>query len=266
MSKYIWNAEDYEKHSLGQQKWAKELLAKLNLKGTEKILDLGCGDGKITVEIAKRLNSGSVVGVDNSSAMIDLATRHYPTNKYPNLSFKVMDATNLTFEEYFDVIFSNATLHWVKNHKPVVDGLYRSLKPNGKILLQMGGKGNAATILQIIEELQTSDEWEKYFTNFEFPYGFLSVEEYEMLLNTSGFSINRVELIPKDMVHDGIIGLEGWIRTTWLPYTKQIPEEKTAQFISSISAKYIKRIPIDSNGKVHVSMIRIEVDAIKKDS
>jgi trans-aconitate 2-methyltransferase len=159
MSTYNWNAEDYEKHSQSQQQWARELTGKLSLKGGEDVLDLGCGDGKVTAEIARALRNGTVIGVDNSESMIRLATKRYPTSVYANLSFKVMDASNLTFEGCFDVIFSNAALHWVKNHKPLVEGLYKYLKPGGKILLQMGGRGNARHIVSVLTEIQSLPAW-----------------------------------------------------------------------------------------------------------
>ena len=154
MNTYNWNAKDYEKNSQTQQKWARELIEKLSLKGTEKVLDVGCGDGKVTAEIANSVCDGLVIGVDSSRTMIELASEQYPSSIYPNLSFKIMDASNLSFEECFDIVFSNAALHWVKNHKPVVEGLFKSLKPGGKILLQMGGKGNARHVLSIVEEIQ----------------------------------------------------------------------------------------------------------------
>lgn len=113
-------------------------------------------------------------------------------------------------------------------------------------------------------EIQAADEWKQYFTGFEFPYGFLGIEEYRELLVESGFRINRVELIQKDMEHEGKSGLGGWIRTTWLPYTERIPEEKREQFINALSSRYIKRVPLDSHGKVHVAMVRIEVEAEKR--
>ncbi len=91
----------------------------------------------------------------------------------------------------------------------------------------MGGEGNAAVILSILDELQTSNEWKRYFTDFDFPYGFYGIEKYKRLLDESGFSINRVELIQKDMEHDGKSGLEGWIRTTWLPYVERIPNPES---------------------------------------
>jgi len=155
MEKYSWNAEDYKQHSKGQQKWARELIARLKLKGTEDILDMGCGDGKVTAEIANYVPNGSVVGIDNSTSMIEIARKNYPTGgEHPNLSFMFMDAMSLSFHEKFDIVFSNASLHWVKNHRPVLEGLYRSLKPKGRVFLEMGDKGNAEGVLAVLRDLQ----------------------------------------------------------------------------------------------------------------
>ncbi len=263
MNTYSWNAQDYQRNSKAQQKWARELIANLNLTGTEDILDLGCGDGKVTAEIAQLVGHGSVVGVDNSTQMIELAQEKYSQNKHPNLSFQLMDAGDLSFGECFDVVFSNAVLHWVKNHKPVIEGLYKSLRIGGKILLRMGGKGDAEGILSVMNEVKASNKWTQYFTEFEFPFTFLGIDEYQALLRESGFSIIRVELIPKDMTHDGKSGLEGWIRTTWLPYTERIPKEKREIFIEEVSLKYLDKVPLATDGKAHVAMVMIEVEAEK---
>lgn len=263
MNTYNWNAKDYERNSQAQQKWARELIANLYLKGVEDILDLGCGDGKVTAEIAQLVVDGSVVGIDNSTQMIGLAKARYPQEKHLNLSFQVMDASDLAFEECFDVVFSNAALHWVRDHKPVIEGLYKSLRVGGKILLRMGGKGDAQGILSVMDDLKASSKWAQYFTKFEFPFCFLGVDEYQTLLRESGFSINRVELIPKDMAHDGKSGLEGWIRTTWLPYTQRIPKEKREVFIEEASSKYLDKVPLGADGKAHVAMVMIEVEAEK---
>jgi trans-aconitate methyltransferase len=263
MQAFTWDPKDYKNHSKAQQQWARELIAKLDLTGSEKILDIGCGDGKVTVEMAGLVQKGFVVGVDNSHAMIALAIEQYPPEKHKNLSFAIMDASNLEFSNEFDVVFSNAALHWVKNHKPVVDGIYKSLKPGGKALLQMGGQGNAKDILSVIDDLKHKEEWKPYFDGFEFPYGFLGSEEYAGLLAESGFSIDRVELIPKDMQHKDSEGLKGWIRTTWLPYTERIPLEKRDKFIDEIVAIYLERHPRDANEDIHLAMVRLEVEAKK---
>lgn len=263
MNTYNWNAKDYQNNSKAQQKWARELLADLKLTGSEDILDLGCGDGKVTAEIAGLVVNGSMVGVDNSTQMIALATENYPSSQHPNLTFQVMDASDLAFDGCFDLVFSNAALHWVKNHQPVLSGLNKSLRSGGKILLRIGGKGDAAGILSIMNDVKASTKWVQYFTDFEFPFTFLGVDDYHQLLQDAGFSIIRVELIPKDMTHDGKAGLEGWIRTTWLPYTDRIPEELKNDFIEEVADQYLAKIPLAADGKAHVAMVMIEVEAKK---
>ncbi|MDD5277023.1 MAG: methyltransferase domain-containing protein [Methylovulum sp.] len=263
MGTYDWNAKDYEKNSLAQQKWAGELIAHLNLTGVEDVLDLGCGDGKVTAEIARIVGDGSVLGIDNSAQMIALAKEKYPPNQHPNLSFEVMDAGDLSFAGCFDVVFSNAVLHWVKNHQRVIEGLAKSLRVGGKICLRMGGKGDAEGIIAIMNALKASTKWAPYFTGFEFPFTFPDADDYRVLLKDAGFSINRVELVPKDMAHDGKSGLEGWIRTTWLPYTQRIPKEQRGAFIEEVAVSYLAKVPLAADGKAHVAMVMIEVDAEK---
>ena len=264
MKNYKWDAQEYEKHSQGQQKWARELVEKISLNGTENVLDLGCGDGKVTAEISKLVSKGSIIGIDNSAAMIKLASDRHSATIYPNLSFQEMDAGNLKFDDRFDLIFSNAVLHWVKDQKPVIKGMFKSLKHGGRVLLQMGGKGNAAEIVDVLSELQTKKKWHTYFNGFDFPFYFPGKNEYEALLLDCGFTLNRIELIPKKMEHAGIEALKGWIRTTWLPYTERVPEEERESFIDIVSKKYIERYSTNSKGIINVQMVRLEVEAVKK--
>ncbi|MUL36019.1 class I SAM-dependent methyltransferase [Gloeocapsopsis dulcis] len=112
-----WNPEDYAKNSDAQLKWARELRQNLNLQGNESILDVGCGDGKITADFAATLPRGRVIGVDSSPEMIAYATHIYGSKQYPNLSFACVDARSLDFDQEFNLCFSNATLHWVDNTK-----------------------------------------------------------------------------------------------------------------------------------------------------
>lgn len=175
-----------------------------------------------------------------------------------------MDASILSFENCFDLAFSNAVLHWVKNHQPVIAGLYKSLRMGGKMLLRMGGKGDAADIISTMNAVRASHKWAQYFTDFEFPFTFLGIEDYHALLQDAGFSIIRVELIPKDMVHDGKLGLESWIRTTWLPYTGRITPQQRDEFIEEVATNYLAKVPLSADGKAHIAMVMIEVEAEKR--
>jgi trans-aconitate 2-methyltransferase len=161
MPAYQWNAADYAQASTGQQQWARELIAKLHLQGYERVLDIGCGDGKVTAEIAAGLERGSVVGIDNSPAMIALAQASYPKAQaqWANLTFQLAEAADLPFSAEFDVVFSNATLHWVLDHVPVLCGIQRCLRPGGMLLLQMGGRGNALGVIAAVEQVCADPAW-----------------------------------------------------------------------------------------------------------
>ena len=261
---YQWNAVDYAKSSSVQQQWARELIGKLNLKGNERVLDIGSGDGKVTAEIASCVPYGSVLGIDSSEEMIRLSQNKYPIDAFTNLRFQKEDASNLPFKDEFDVIFSNATLHWVLDHKPVLRSMYSGLNHGGKILLQMGGRNNAYDVEIFMKKLIQRNEWSTYFTDFNFSYGFYGPEEYTLWLGEARLNAKRVELIPKDAKHAGRSGFESWIRTTWLPYTHRVPEEERELFITQLADDYLKQYPADNDGMVHVNMVRLEVEAIKQ--
>ena len=127
---------------------------------------MGCGDGKVTAQIASKIPGGFVKGIDNSESMVKLAQKKYPADKYPNLSFTLMDAKDLRFSNQFDVVFSNAALHWADDHKKAFQGIYNSLKPAGRILIQAGGKGNAAAAFEIIDEMTLMKKWAPYLKKF----------------------------------------------------------------------------------------------------
>ena len=127
-----WDAADYARNSTAQLGWARELLDKLSLGGDEALLDIGCGDGKVSADLSRRLCSGSVLGIDSSAQMVTLARQSFPVSEYSNLSFASADARWLDFEARFDVVFSSATLHWIRGHGPVLAGIERSLKVGGQ--------------------------------------------------------------------------------------------------------------------------------------
>ncbi|MGO9117518.1 MAG: class I SAM-dependent methyltransferase [Desulfomonilaceae bacterium] len=126
---YKWNAQDYAKHSSGQFEWARELIAKLDLHGSESILDIGCADGKITYQLAEAARNGYVLGIDQSEEMIRMASELFPSAKHTNLSFLHMNAMDIRLSRKFDIVFSNATLHWVKDQVAVLRGVHKCLTP-----------------------------------------------------------------------------------------------------------------------------------------
>ncbi|MBN4073839.1 methyltransferase domain-containing protein [bacterium AH-315-E07] len=257
--KYKWDAKDYAQNSSAQATWANELIEKLSLAGDENVLDIGCGDGRITQKFAQTIKTGSVIGINQSQSMVQLANETFSSE---NLSFIQMDATKINLDTKFDIVFSNATLHWVSDHPAVLQSLKKNLNKNAKILFQMGGFGNARELLESVTQVTASEKWEKYFDDFIFPYTFFDVRDYEVWLPAYGYKPERIELIQKDMAHNDINGLKGWLRTTWFPYTDKIPASDRENFLDDLVTNYTSQHPVDSKGRTHVKIIRLEVEAI----
>ena len=253
-----WNAEEYARNSSAQWKWAVEAIEKIHLQKGEQVLDIGCGDGKVTALLARRVPDGGVVGIDRSDEMVEYARKAFPLSDYPNLTFEQMDALDIDFQERFDVVFSNATLHWVSNHRRVLTGIRTALKQGGRFFLSMGGRGNARDVIAAFEQVIELNNWRRYFVDFTFPYAFFGVEEYQTWLAEAGLRAWRVELIPKDMTHPGPAGLVGWLRTTWLPYLERVPAETREVFLNQVVTRYFENHPMDKGGQTHVGMVRLE--------
>ncbi len=256
-----WNPADYAQSSDAQLKWAQELQANLHLSAHESILDVGCGDGKISANFAQLVPDGRVVAIDSSPEMIEYAIDTYPSSQYPNLSFTCVSAQHLTFEQEFDLIFSNAVLHWVDDHPAFLAGARRALRSGGRLIISCGGAGNAIDVLQVFSELVVSQPWQQYFNGFVNPFFFYESTDYQKWLLSEGFTVNRLELIPKDMTHRSREEFTAWIRTAWLPFTSKVPAGEQLQFIDEFVDRYLALVPIDPQGRTHVRMVRLEVDA-----
>jgi trans-aconitate methyltransferase len=248
-----WNPADYALHSQGQERWARELLGLLNLQPSESVLDVGCGDGRMTFEIAKRARW--VVGIDSSQEMVAFASRNFPESKFHKLSFQTADAAALPFRDEFDVVYSSAVLHWVQNHESALAGIARSLHSGGRCLLQMGGKGNSP---EVIDAFEATGARPRGFT-----YAFHSADEYRPKLKKAGLTADSVELIPKDMVHSNRAAFIGWLRTAWLPYHRHVPDSQRDQFLEAVTDRFVAAHPPDTNGAFHVRVVRLQVSAHK---
>ncbi len=261
---YNWNPEEYETNSVNQKKWGKEIISSINLNGNERVLDIGCGDGALTKEIAISVEKGEVLGIDSSIDMIKLAEKKYPNSTNHNLDFKCIDARFLKLEGKFDLIFSNEALHWIKDHDAFLKNITSFLTDKGKIVFRMGGQGAAEELINILDKVKSRPQFRKYFTSFEFPYGFYGVREYEQILQSNNLSKTKLLIHSKIMYHNGRNGLKSWIRTTWLPYTSLIPKEERESFIEIVADEYLNIKPLNNNGFAEVEMKLIEVRAIKK--
>ncbi len=260
---YKWNPRDYAQHSSSQEAWARELLRLADLQPDDVVLDVGCGDGRITVSIAQAVPRGRVVGVDLSADMIAHATAQHCRPPIDNLRFATADAAALTFEPTFSLVFSNAALHWIADQRAAVAGIARALRPGGRFIAQFGGYGNVAEVIAAFEHMAREPRWARCMHRAESRYRFHEPQTYEGWLREAGMEIQECRLLPKDMVHEDRTTFIGWLRTAWHPYTSGVPLELRDAFLEDTAGHYLAGYPPDDRGRVHVSTVRLQVRARK---
>jgi len=154
-----------------------KLIAELPLTDRERILDLGCGDGALTVQLASRVPEGFVVGIDSAPSMIAAASRQLQ----PNLKFELLDMSRLHYDQEFDVVFSNAALHWVKDHRNLLRRVLRALKPGGFARFNFPADGNCATFNRTIQQVMAQPRYAPGFRGFNWPWYMPTLEDYQRL-------------------------------------------------------------------------------------
>lgn len=224
---YEFDGKKYEKASAHQQEWGNKLISELNLAGNEKILDLGCGDGKLTEHLSTLVPNGYVLGIDASQGMIDIAKQ----KEKNNLKFKLLDINKLGLPDKFDVVFSNATLHWIKNHNELWKNIKGILSNNGIVRLNFAAKGNCTCFFKVIRNAISLDEYKKYFNDFEWPWYMPTIEEYDKIIKPFSFSEKKVWGENADRLFPDRESIIGWInQPSIVPFMKYIDESKKENF------------------------------------
>jgi trans-aconitate methyltransferase len=248
-----WDAGLYdEKHSF-VWKMAAGLVELLEPKPGEHILDIGCGTGHLTAQIAA---SGAITrGVDQSAEMVRQARE-----KFPDLRFDVMDAREMTLDESFDAVFSNATLHWIREPERVILGISRILRPGGRFVAEFGGRGNTAGFMEAAE-----NGWKKVFpeTPFESPWFYPSVAEYAGLLERHGLEVTYALLFDRPTpLEDGERGLRTWLEMFGGRMAANLAKEKREQLMEEIERQ--ARGKLFKDGQWVLDYRRLRVVARKK--
>jgi trans-aconitate 2-methyltransferase len=230
-----WNAGGYYRQS-ALQKWvADEHLASLTLADGARVLDLGCGDGKVTAEIADRLPRGSVLGVDPSTDMIAFAREHF---RRKNLDFAVGDASRLAYQEEFDLVVSFNALHWVLDQAATLSSIRGALRSGGRTFLEFVPQAERRSIEDVLEAMRRSSGWARYFAGYCTPYLHLSPEQYASLAEGSGLRVERIETERKQWDFGTREGFIDWARITFVEWTRMIPDAERDQFIDDVLDAY----------------------------
>lgn len=233
-----WSAGDYNQQSSLQKTMAEIQLRKLTLAGNERILDIGCGDGKVTAEIARRLPTGSVVGVDPSKNMVDFAAKNFGPPNSPNLRFQVMDARRLTFRDEFHLVVSFNALHWVTEQSEALTGIRNALKQGGRAQLRFVSEGTRPSLEDIIEETRQDAKWSSYFADYQKPFAHFTPDEYQTLAETAGLRVVQIDVEDGSWDFKTREGFEAFANATFVEWTQHIPRDQWHPFITDVLDRY----------------------------
>ncbi|MBI3354991.1 MAG: methyltransferase domain-containing protein [Nitrospirae bacterium] len=224
-----WDAEKYDATKAPQIDAGKELIAMAKIRDSDSILDIGCGTGKLTIELANLAAKGFVVGIDPSEEMLEKARR--VSNQVKNISFIQIPAQLMDFNERFDLAFSNSALQWVKEQQQVMESVYRSLKHGGRIAFQLPADNFCKEFLNYTENAIAILNYKKFFADWKSPWYFPTDEEYEGKLKAAGFK--NINIFYKDysLVFENINEVLDWWASAGLrPYLSVLPEKEQESF------------------------------------
>lgn len=219
-----WDAETYRRIATPQQRWGSAILAGIDLRGDETVIDAGCGAGNLTRLLAEAVPRGRVIALDVSPAMLDVARREL-ADLEPRVEVRQADLAALDMDQVADVVFSGATFHWVLDQDALYVNLFRALRPGGRLRAQCGGTGNLAQIKARAWAL-VRERWPGAIAGWSYPACFPGVDETRTRLERAGFTEADADLTQAPTTFDGADTFRKFVDTVILaPLLKRLPSD-----------------------------------------
>jgi len=240
-----WNATLYHQISAPQISWGKKVLSRVSLRGDERLLDAGCGTGRLTRDLLEALPKGHVVALDVSQNMLDEARAYLEPDFRERVEFIRCDLLNLPFDREFDGIFSTASFHWVLDHDRLFRNLHRALKPGGWLVAQCGGGKNIARLLDRAHRLMESPAYAQYFAGYQSPWEYSDAETAALRLKNAGFEQIETSLEEAPTQFPGALEFHQFVENVILRHHLQrIPEASVReQFMTKLTSEFAKDDP-----------------------
>lgn len=243
-----WDPERYARNARFVSELGMPVVKLLAPRSGERLLDLGCGDGALTLKLVEM--GCAIVGVDGSAAQIEAACKL-------GLDARVMNAERLCFDAEFDAVFSNAALHWMKQADAVIAGVWRALKPGGRFVAECGGYGCVATIKAALVAALDRRGFDGESAS---PWYFPTVEDYGARLAAQGFEVKTIALIPRPTPLPGDI--TGWLETFAESFTAILPVAARPAFIEEVR-EALRPALCDTAGNWTADYVRLRFAAAK---
>lgn len=243
-----WDPDRYRRNAGFVADYGESMIRTLEAGPGDTVLDLGCGDGRLTRKIAD--TGATVLGVDTSAEQVAAA-------RAMGLDAEVADAAALRFDNAFDAVFSNAALHWVKDADTAIDGVWRALKPGGRFVGELGGAGNVATVTDAMAAalaargIDIAALW---------PWFFPDADDYRARLERRGFRIVSIEHFDRPTPIPGRLG--DWLETFGESFLAAVPEAERPALKDAVEARTRGILHADGEGW-HVDYVRLRFHAVK---
>ena len=243
-----WDAASYQRVSVPHEEWARAILARLDLEGGERVLDAGCGSGRVTAILIGELPQGQVVAVDGSPSMVEKVKEVLR----PQDEALVSDLTALELDRPVDAIFSSAVFHWIADHDLLFRRLRATLKPGGRFAAQCGGAGNIAELRGRTAEIAASDPYAAFLGDFDEPWNYADADATEARLRKAGFDEVRCWLQPWEILPPEPTE---FLRTVCLgPYVDLLPDELSDRFVAEVLAA--------EPSPLRMGFVRLNIEAV----
>lgn len=247
-----WDSGLYDHKHDFVSKYGEDLVDILNPKPGEEILDIGCGTGDLAQLITDR--GAHVTGIDSSKEMIETARK-----KYPSIDFEIQSATSFSFNKKFDAVFSNAALHWIREKEKVIKQVYKCLKPGGRFVAELGGKGNVEKIIDALKSALAAHGFikESQVQTWYFP----SLSEYASLLEANGFRVIFASHFDRETALKDSHGIANWLRMFGRSYLENISDKDVDEILKEVEQQL--RPSNFRDGKWFADYKRLRIAALK---
>jgi trans-aconitate 2-methyltransferase len=242
-----WDGASYDRISTVMEMLGREVLDRLPLNGDERVLDAGCGSGRITEALIERLPRGRVTAVDQSASMVAAARLRLGSSA----DVRVVDLLELELEEPVDAVLSTATFHWITDHELLFRRLRAVLAPGGRLVAQCGGEGNIDVLRATAREVLAREPYARHFRDWRAPWNYAGAEETRERLLAAGFSAAECWLTdaprepeqPREFLSTIVLG----------PHVQQLPRQLREPFMDDVLAA--------TGAPVIVDYVRLNIDA-----
>ncbi len=243
-----WDGKTYDRVSTPQQEMAGPVLDRLPLRGDERVLDAGCGSGRVTLMLLDRLPDGHAVAVDAAPSMVEQAQELLPPGRTTVFEASLMD---VVLDEPVDAVFSNAVFHWVPDHPLMFRRLFEALKPGGRLVAQCGGEGNVAGFHANARAVAADPPYAEHLDGWPGPWNFAGPGVTKQRLEAAGFGDVETWLEPWPVQPPEPLA---YVEAVCLgPFLQRLPEELRREYAEAVAARY--------GGEMELDYVRLNINA-----